>query len=274
MGAITLDGGVAVVIGVSFPAAHGLAYTNFNQAASGIGKETGLTFAEAGASAIVFADIDEAKIKDAAEESKRLATVAGYQALAIKVDVTNAESVQFLFDTAVKAFGRVDYCIDVDAYIPFNDSAEGTYDKAMDINAKGSYLIDKAAFKKRDLGRGAIVNVGSVLAYGAVPYKVGYVTSKHALLGITKVCAVEAGPLGIRVNMVSPSWVATPMFTEECQRAPPTLDFIKAQVPAGRPAEVGEVAEGITFLCSSAATYINGAALIIDSGLTLTVHLG
>ncbi|KAM3074726.1 hypothetical protein ACMFMG_008146 [Clarireedia jacksonii] len=95
MGAITLDGGVAVVIG----------------AASGIGKETGLTFAEAGASAIVFADIDEAKIKDAAEESKRLATVAGYQALAIKVDVTNAESVQFLFDTAVKAFGRVDYCV-------------------------------------------------------------------------------------------------------------------------------------------------------------------
>ncbi|KAM3074727.1 hypothetical protein ACMFMG_008147 [Clarireedia jacksonii] len=87
------------------------------------------------------------------------------------------------------------------------------------------------------------------------------------------IAAVEAGPLGIRVNMVSPSWVATPMFTEECQRAPPTLDFIKAQVPAGRPAEVGEVAEGITFLCSSAATYINGAALIIDSGLTLTVHL-
>lgn len=74
--------------------------------------------------------------------------------------------------------------------------------------------------------------------------------------------------------MVCPSWVATPMFTEECNRTPPTPDFIKAAVSTGRPAEAGEVAEEISFLCSSAATYINGVGLLIDAGLTLTVHLG
>ncbi|KAF7877098.1 uncharacterized protein EAF02_008318 [Botrytis sinoallii] len=278
MGAIKLDGGVALITG----------------AGSVIGKETAFTLAEAGASAIVFADIDEAKIKEAVEESKKLATDAKYQALAIGVDVTEAESVQSLIETTVKAFGRADYCvnsagIDVDAYIPFNDSVEATYDKVMDTNAKGAYLVTRAASKQmasqeprvvaatrgreRNLGRGSIVNVGSALSYGAVPYKVGYVTSKHALLGITKASAVEAGPAGVRVNLVCPSWVATPMFIEECNRAPPTADFIKAAVSTGRPAEAGEVAEGISFLCSSAATYINGVGLLIDAGLTLTVHL-
>ncbi|KAF7923136.1 uncharacterized protein EAE98_007841 [Botrytis deweyae] len=131
VGAIKLDGGVAIITG----------------AGSGIGKETAFTFAEAGASAIVFADIDEAKIKEAVEESKKLATDAKYQALVIGVDVTKAESVQFLIEATVKAFGRVDYCIDVDAYIPFNDSVEATYDKVMDINAKGAYLVTRAASK-------------------------------------------------------------------------------------------------------------------------------
>jgi NAD(P)-dependent dehydrogenase (short-subunit alcohol dehydrogenase family) len=63
------------------------------------------------------------------------------------------------------------------------------------------------------------------------------------------------------------------MFTEECLRAPPTLDFIKATVPGGRAAEAGEVAGGINFLCSTAATYINDVGLLVDAGLTLTVHL-
>lgn len=94
------------------------------------------------------------------------------------------------------------YRIDVDAYIPFNDSFEASYDKVMDINAKGAYPVTRAASKQmasqeprvvaatrgreRNLGRGSIVNAGSALSYGAFPYKVGYVTSKHALLGITK----------------------------------------------------------------------------------------
>jgi NAD(P)-dependent dehydrogenase (short-subunit alcohol dehydrogenase family) len=64
------------------------------------------------------------------------------------------------------------------------------------------------------------------------------------------------------------------MLTEEIARAPPTADFIKAAVSLGRPAEAGEIAEVISFLCSTAATYVNGAGLIVDAGLTLTVHMG
>ncbi|PQE11470.1 oxidoreductase short-chain dehydrogenase reductase family protein [Rutstroemia sp. NJR-2017a BBW] len=302
MGAIRLEGGVAVITG----------------AGSGIGKETAFTFAEAGVSSIVFADISEANIAAAAEESKKYATDAKYQALAITLDVTNADSVRSLVNTTVETFGRIDYLvnsagIDVDEYVPYNDSSETTYDKVMDVNARGTYLVSRAVCKQmesqeprsipmtrgreRNLGRGSIVNVGSALSYGAVPYKVGYVASKHALLGITKASgrfnlfsvsalqtsvdpilnptiAVENGHLGIRINLVCPSWVATPMLIEECRRAPPTADFIKGAVPAGRAAETGEVAESIAYLCSSAATYVNGVGLLIDAGLTLTLHLG
>ncbi|PQE08879.1 oxidoreductase short-chain dehydrogenase reductase family protein [Rutstroemia sp. NJR-2017a BVV2] len=327
MGAIRLEGGVAVI--------------------TRIGKETAFTFAEAGVSSIVFGDISEANIAAAAEGSKKYATDAKYQALAITLDVTNVESVRSLVNTTVESFGRIDYLvnsagIDVNAYVPYNDSSVTTYDKVMNANARGTYLVSRAVCKgrERNLGGGSIVNVGSALSFGAVPYKVGYVASKHALLGITKASgrfnqfsvlptsvdpilnptiAVENGPLGIRINLVCPSCAATyklsadvtssrprsssqprttpgprialieltgplgirinlvcpsPMLTEECRRAPPTTDFIKGAVPAGRAAETGEVAESISYLCSSAATYVNGVGLLIDAGLTLTLHLG
>lgn len=147
----------------------------------------------------------------AAEESKKLATNPAYEALRIAVDVSNAESVQKMVDLAVRAFGRIDYCInaagvDVAEYVPFTENSEADYDRVMDINAKGAFLVSKAVAKvmkeqepkivtlprhgTRDLGRGSIVNVASALSHGVVPAKLPYCTSKHALLGITRACGM------------------------------------------------------------------------------------
>ncbi|KAF4629744.1 hypothetical protein G7Y89_g8398 [Cudoniella acicularis] len=299
MAVIKLEGGFALITG----------------AASGIGKETAFTFAESGAAGILLADIDESNALVAAEDSKKLAVDPAYRAIAIHVDVTNADSVNSMVAYAVKEFGRIDYCvnsagvsiaipfptdirrltlqckIDISTYfIPFSNSSVEDYDKVMRVNAKGTFLVTQAALKQmsvqeprdvtttrnrtRSLGRGTIVNVASVLSFGAIPQKVAYIASKHAVLGITKVAALEGGPLGIRVNCVCPAWVRTAMFVEECTRAPHTADIIKAMISQGRPAEPEEVSESIGFLCSAAGSYITGVGFIIDAGLTLTAHLG
>lgn len=86
--------------------------------------------------------------------------------------------------------------------------------------------------------------------------------------------AQDVATKGIRVNAMCPSWVRSPMYDSECQKFPPIQDFIKAAVPLGRPAEPDEVGESVVYLCSPAASYVNGIGLILDAGLTLTVHLG
>lgn len=94
------------------------------------------------------------------------------------------------------------------------------------------------------------------------------------MFGFCGATAQDCAAKGIRVNAMCPSWVRTPMFTSESQKFPPVGDFIKASVPVGRPAETDEVGDSIVYLCSPAASYTNGIGLILDSGLTLTVHLG
>ncbi|KAF2203324.1 NAD(P)-binding protein [Delitschia confertaspora ATCC 74209] len=264
-------------------------------AASGIGLGAANALAEAGALAVVFADIDKAGIRASSEDSKKFATNPDYSPRAYVLDVRNEASVNAVVEKVVEEFGRIDYLIncagvDVASYVPIPDHDMEDYDKVLAVNTRGLLLCSTAVIKvmekqeprtfqtssgiTRDLGRGAIVNVTSALSYAAVPGKVAYIASKHASLGITKATAQDVKGKGIRVNAICPSWVRTPMYEEECKKFPPVEDFIKASVPVGRPAEVEEIGDSIVYLCSPAATYVNGIGLILDSGLTLTVHLG
>jgi NAD(P)-dependent dehydrogenase (short-subunit alcohol dehydrogenase family) len=112
---LTLDGGIALVTGVSKLRSSLISsevlLTVSQKAAGGIGKETALAFAEAGAKGVVFADIDDTGAKAVAEESKKSAKQVEYRALAVKVDMDDAESVQNLITTAVNEFGRIDYAV-------------------------------------------------------------------------------------------------------------------------------------------------------------------
>jgi len=262
-------------------------------AGSGIGQETAYFFAESGAAGVLFADINKSSAEKSAEKSKEFASHPKYQVIAFEVDTRNPDQVQSMIDAAVKQFGRIDYSIhsagvDLKEYVPVQDTDVKAYTDIMDVNATGTYVCTRAAMKAmqgqeprsfttrngtKDIARGSIVNVASVLAFGAVSGKVGYITSKHAQLGITKSAAQDAGPLNIRVNAVCPSWVRTAMFEGECEKIPGVDQFVKAIVPIGRPAEPEEVASAVGFLCSPGANYIHGTSLIIDAGLTLTVHL-
>lgn len=159
----------------------------------------------------------------------------------------------------------------------------------MDINIKGTLLcvraVSKAMSKQdpltytsprygtRSLGRGSIVNLGSVNSYMAAPGMSSYVASKHAVVGITKSAAMDCIKYHIRVNSVCPAFTDTAMLRAGFGRAPGLEQIVATATPLRRSAVAEEVADYIVFLCSPSASYINGTGQIIDSGITLTAHL-
>ncbi|KAL2289326.1 hypothetical protein FJTKL_02329 [Diaporthe vaccinii] len=153
----------------------------------------------------------------------------------------------------------------------------------MNINARGNLICMRAqaaAMLKqepktwtsrngtRNIGRGVIVNVASANSYVGLPGKASYTISKHASMATTKMAAMDHSPQGICVNAVCPTWVRT-----QLERNPEVRGMISAVVPIRRAAECEEVSDTIVFLCSPAASYINGTGLLIDAGVTTTVRL-
>ncbi|KAL8729277.1 MAG: hypothetical protein Q9181_005056 [Wetmoreana brouardii] len=262
-------------------------------AAGAIGEETVYAFAEAGAAAIACADIDLRKAEQVAERSKKFALSPEYHVIATAVDITDPSSVQRLVDLVVKEIGRIDHNvnaagIDGDDHKAIYDSSIEEYDNLLNVNAKGVLTCTRAVSKVmlgqntrsvqtrngvRDIGRGSIINIGSANSYVAIPGKVAYVASKHAMMGITKTAALDCASHGVRVNALCPTWVRTPMVEEECRKNPGLEDVIKKLSPLARAAELDEITGAIIFLSSPGASYVTGTGLVIDAGLTLTVHM-
>ncbi|KAI1394461.1 oxidoreductase [Hypoxylon trugodes] len=262
-------------------------------AGRGIGREAAFSLAEAGARAIVFADMNDETAKESSEESKKYATNKDYESTIFKMDVRDDKSVQDMVDFVVKEFGRLDYAVnaagtDNGVHKQLADTDIENFDRIMNINARGNLLCVRAqvaAMRKqdpktwksrngtRDIGRGAIVNLASANSFAGLPGKGSYTISKHAFMGITKMAGLDHAPEGIRVNAVCPTWVRTPLLDDELRKNPEVQGMISAIVPIKRAAECEEVSDTIAFLCSPAASYINGASLLIDAAVTTTVRL-
>ncbi|KAM0168511.1 hypothetical protein ACHAPF_010930 [Botrytis cinerea] len=261
--------------------------------AAGNGEETGFAFAEAGASGVIFADLNIEGAKASAEKSKEFATNPQYRTLALEVNTTEPGSVQAMVDFTIKEFGRIDYFVNsagvgATSLAPTSDIDIDNFDETFAVNARGTMLCLRAVTKamaaqeprkvkgrhgdERSLGRGCIVNLGSGLSYGAGPGMMAYVASKHAVMGITKVAALDNAKHGIRVNALCPSWVKTPMLERSLSRWADLEKVIQTVSPAKRAATPEEVANVAVFLCSPSASYINGTGLLIDAGMMVTAH--
>ncbi|PQE09526.1 oxidoreductase short-chain dehydrogenase reductase family protein [Rutstroemia sp. NJR-2017a BBW] len=264
-------------------------------AGSGIGKNSAFSFAQAGAAGVMFADINEKSAQDAAVESKKYACNPNYRAVAIHVDVENETSIQAMVEAAIRDFGRIDYNIGTSTMDGIADIPIDEFDHVLNVNMKGTMLCTRTVSKAmllqepsefqgrystRSLGRGSIVNLGSLNSSVVVPGKTSYTTAKHAVIGITKTAgrlksfdSVDNAGQGIRVNAVCPIWVESPMTEHEAQVNPHLEHIVKAAVPLKRMAQPDEVADSIVFLCSPAASFITGVSLVIDAGTALTVRL-
>lgn len=233
-------------------------------AASGIGRESALAFARAGAK-VVCADITV----DAGEETVKMIKDMGGDAFFVKCDVSKEPEVKALIDAAVAHYGRLD-CAHNNAGIegamgPCAECTEENWDRTIAINLKGVFLCCKYELPVMlKQGGGAIVNTSSVaglVGFGGIP---AYVASKHGVAGLTKTIALDYAKENIRCNAVCPGVINTPMIERFTGGDPAALAAFTATEPVGRLGEPSEIADAVVYLCSDQASFVTGIAMPVD----------
>jgi NAD(P)-dependent dehydrogenase (short-subunit alcohol dehydrogenase family) len=238
-------------------------------AGSGIGLATAIAFAREGAS-VVLADLDGKRAQRVADGIMH----DGGRAVGVAADVSSAASCEAMVAAAEDSFGGLHVAVN-NAGVPSSIVADfSQYDRAdwqrvLNVNVTGvfnSMLAEAPALIRS--GGTALVNIASMASFVAAPGMAPYITSKHAVAGLTKAFALDLIRHGIRVNAVCPGFVDTPML----QAAMPTAEarkHIEGLSPAGRLASPEEIAAPILFLASSEASYLVGALLSVDGGVII-----
>jgi NAD(P)-dependent dehydrogenase (short-subunit alcohol dehydrogenase family) len=230
---------------------------------SGIGRSTALAFAKNGAVVAI-----SGRNAERGAQVVREIEAAGGKAEFIANDLHDAESARRLANEAIARLGQVDVLVNNAGVYPFGPTetmTEADFDSVFDLNVRAPYfLVAELAPKMADRGKGAIVNVSTMVAeYGNVGTSL-YGASKAAIVSLTKTWAAEYGPRGVRVNAVSPG----PTYTEGTEALGEGLNELVGPAPAGRPGQADEIADAIVFLASDHASYIHGATIPVDGGRT------
>ena len=234
---------------------------------SGIGRATAAAFATEGVK-VVIGDISAV----GGEETRQIIRDAGGEAIFVQADVTKAIEVDALVGRAIEAYGRLDYAFNnagtggLSATVA--DFPEEIWDQVINLNLKGVFLCMKYELAQMlKQGSGAIVNTASVAGLVGTEASPAYTASKHGVVGLTKAAALDYATAGIRINAVCPGVIHTPMIDSFLALAPGMEATYTAMHPMGRLGEAHEVAEAVLWLCSDAASFVTGHAMIVDGGL-------
>jgi 3-oxoacyl-[acyl-carrier protein] reductase len=231
---------------------------------SGIGRGIAQALAGAGCSvAVNYHDTPEG-----ADETVAMIRESGAEAFTVKADVRSAGDVRAMIAAVVERRGAIDVLVNnagVQTWTPFLDVTEEEWDLVIATNLKGCFLCTQAAARQmKTQGRGAIVNIGSGCNKIAFPKLVAYTASKGGIEMLTKVAAVELGPLGIRVNCVAPgaieierTRIEDPNYAETWGRVAPLR---RVGVPQ-------DIADAVVFLASDKASFVSGQTIWVDGGL-------
>jgi 3-oxoacyl-[acyl-carrier protein] reductase len=234
-------------------------------ASQGIGRDTALALAEAGAKVAVAARNEEklaALVKDI--------VAAGGEAFAVKMDVADADQVKSGFKQVLEKFSRLDILVN-NAAITRDGLAmrmkQDDWDAVIRTNLTGAHLCIQQALPTMMRARtGRIINIGSVVAQMGNAGQANYVAAKAGLIGLTKAIAIEIASRNITVNAVAPGFVETPMTDVLSAELKESL---KTRIPLGRMGSPCDVAAAIVFLASDEAGYITGHVLDVNGGMYL-----
>jgi NAD(P)-dependent dehydrogenase (short-subunit alcohol dehydrogenase family) len=238
-------------------------------AGNGIGRATALTFAREGAN-VVVADISE----QGNEETVRLIEKLGASALSVRCDVSQAGQVEAALDKTIQSFGRLDFAFNnagVEQPITATaDITEDEWDRIARINLRGVFLCMKYELPLLlKNGGGVIVNTSSGAGVKGIKGQAAYCAAKHGVIGLTKAAALDYAPSNIRVNAVCPGIIATPMMQRFTGGTREGEQRVIAQEPVGRMGTPEEIAAAVVWLCSDAAAFVVGHAMVIDGGQTV-----
>ena len=238
-------------------------------AATGIGRATALAFAREGASVAGF-DIQGEKLAQTMRDVEAL----GACALAIEGDVRDASRVNEAVALAASRFGGVHMAFNnagiIDEHRSLADTSMDQFQAIMDTNVYGVVNCLKAQIPlMEEQGGGVIVNTASASGLTALPGIASYITSKHAVIGLTRAAALEAAPKKIRINCICPAFVETPLTAGLFENDPGARDAIIAAHPAGWVCQPENIADAVVWLCSEKSAYVLGAAISIDGGFTV-----
>jgi len=256
-----LDGKVAVVTGGS----------------RGLGRNIAVSFGKLGASVVVNYQANDAAAKEVADEVE----ANGQRAMAMKCDVSDERAVSAMFDEVRREFERVDILVNNAGINPISTTLVDTdveaWDSMLAVNLRGPFLCAKYAVPlmadSELLGKGYIINIGSVYGMNGVPLRAAYGTSKAGLICMTEALAQELAP-SINVNIVCPGPLQSPLLDQAYERTARKLGMkletyrrgMLNQIPLGRFGSYGDVASMVGFLVSGQADYLTGAVIPLTGG--------
>ena len=234
-------------------------------ASQGIGRDTALALAEAGAKVVVAARNEE-KLAALVNDIE----AAGGAALAVKLDVADAEQVKAGFKQVLEKFGRLDILVN-NAAITRDGLAmrmkPDDWEAVLKTNLTGAHLCIQQALATMMRARsGRIINISSVVAQSGNAGQANYVAAKAGLIGLTKAIAIEIASRNVTVNAVAPGFIETPMTDVLPDKV---KEELKTRIPLGRMGSPRDVAAAVVFLASDEAAYITGHVLNVNGGMHL-----
>ena len=241
-------------------------------AGQGIGREFALSFAQEGAK-VVIAEINFKKAQKVAEEIE----AKGGKALAVKTDVTLSQDAIRMAKESLDTFGRIDVLVNNAAIFygvemkPLDEITEEEWDKLMAVNVKGIWQCVKAVLPQmKEQGKGKIINIASDVFNLGIPFLLHYVTSKGAVVGMTRALAKELGGFGINVNCINPGYTWTEAAAKMKESFPPGfLEVHDSMMVFKRREQPSDLVGAAVYFASDDSDFVTGQSLVIDGGMTM-----